>query len=101
MPNASPTKRSLIAALLLSASACGGQPRPDPPVPVEVKVLVPIPCDVTEPQPPAWAYDNAVQGMPLDDKVRFMRAELAQRAAFEAEQRAALQACKGKGTGGG
>lgn len=93
MPNASPTKRLLIAILLLSASACGGQARPDPPTPVEIKVVVPVPCDVREPVVPAWAYDGALAEMPLDDKVRRMRAELAQRAAYEAEQRVALRQC--------
>lgn len=84
--------RSLIVLLALSASACATQTQVAPPVSVEVKVPVPVPCDVSPPQEPAWVFDNAQPAMPLDAKVRLMRAELIQRAQYEREQAAALAA---------
>lgn len=82
-----------IACAALALSACATQPHVVR-EPIEVKVPVAVPCKAPTTPIPAFAFDAVT---PADDvyvKGRALLAERMQRAAYEAELRAAVAACQ-------
>lgn len=61
---------------------------------VQVRVPVPVACQVSEPARPRLGIDTMPIDAPIDVLIRNMRADHITRDGYEAELRAALQACR-------
>lgn len=64
---------------------------------VQVRVPVPVPCEVDEPPRPRLGIDSVPINAPIDVLIRNLRADHDVRDGYEAELRAALEACRRAG----
>lgn len=84
-------KLLLILALLATLPGCATTSAP---VVTEVNIPVAVPCEAPLPEKPDFAVDNLPIGAPIDEQMRALRAERAQRKGYEIELEAAVRACQ-------
>lgn len=77
----------LVFLALALLAGCESLPR-------RVLVPVPIPCEVAVPAEPDWATRDLNEKSTIWEQARALLAERRQRIAYEAELRAALDACR-------
>nr|WP_256595879.1 hypothetical protein [Pseudomonas sp. RW407] len=85
--------RSGVVAVLVALAGCAGQVEPESRT-VRVEVPVAVPCRAPAVQEPTWATASLQKGDTLQVKVRALLAERLQRMGYEAQLRAAVQACQ-------
>ena len=82
-----------LLVLVVALAGCAGQVEPEPRT-VRVEVPVLVPCRAPAVAVPTWATASLQKGDSLQTKVRALLAELEQRKGYEAQLRAAVDACK-------
>lgn len=87
-------KTIVTATLALALTGCAGQTPQIVREPYEVKVPVAVPCKVPTIAAPLFAFDTVTPDDDVYVKGRALLAERTQRAAYETELKAALQACQ-------
>jgi len=85
--------RSGVLGLCLALAGCAGRQDAEPRT-VRVEVPVTVPCRVLVVQEPTWATVSLQKGDNLQTKVRALLAERQQHLGYEAQLRAAVQACQ-------
>ena len=85
--------RLMILIFAVALAGCAGQVEPEPRT-VRVEVPVAVPCRAPAVQEPTWATASLQKGDRLQTKVRALLAERQQHLGYEAQLRAAVQACQ-------
>ncbi len=86
-------RRSGVIAVLVALAGCAGQVEPEPRT-VRVEVPVAVPCRAPAVQEPTWATASLQKGDSLQTKVRALLADRQQHLGYEAQLRAAVDACR-------
>ncbi|WP_275628834.1 hypothetical protein [Pseudomonas sp. 273] len=82
-----------MIAVLVALAGCAGQVEPEPRT-VRVEVPVAVPCRAPAVQEPTWATASLQKGDSLQTKVRALLADRQQHLGYEAQLRAAVDACR-------
>lgn len=82
-----------VLGVMFALAGCAGQVEPEPRT-VRVEVPVAVPCRAPAVQEPTWATASLQKGDSLQTKVRALLAERQQHLGYEAQLRAAVQACQ-------
>lgn len=83
----------LVMGMLVALAGCAGRQEAEPRT-VRVEVPVAVPCRAPAVQEPTWATASLQKGDTLQTKVRALLAERQQHLGYEAQLRAAVQACQ-------
>lgn len=85
--------RLLLLVVMVALAGCAGLVEPEPRT-VRVEVPVAVPCRAPAVDVPTWATASLQKNDSLQVKVRALLAERQQRQGYEAQLRAAVQACQ-------
>lgn len=82
-----------VVGMLVALAGCAGRQEAEPRT-VRVEVPVAVPCRAPSVDEPSWATASLQKGDSLQTKVRAILAERQQHLGYEAQLRAAVQACQ-------